>query len=61
MEQSTKHEAKLILTWLISVAMIGLYSLSTLVVRVYISKCNCKLSKTNGRACTERTAMIDPR
>jgi len=27
MERSTKHEAKLILTWLISVAMIGLYSL----------------------------------
>jgi hypothetical protein len=24
MERSTKHEAKLILTWLISVAMIGL-------------------------------------
>jgi hypothetical protein len=25
MERSTKHEAKLILTWLISAAMIGLY------------------------------------
>jgi hypothetical protein len=58
MERSTKHEAKLILTWLISVAMIGLYRVCTLVVRVYISKCNCKL---DGRACTERTAMIDPR
>ena len=59
MERSTKHEAKLILTWLISVAMIGLLvNYCTLVVRVYISKCNCKL---DGRACTERTAMIDPR
>ena len=35
MEQSTKHEAKLILTWLISVAMIGLYRVCTLVVRVF--------------------------
>ena len=38
MERSTKHEAKLILTWLISVAMIGLYSLYACAVRVYISK-----------------------
>lgn len=42
MERSTKHEAKLILTWLISVAMIGLYRVSTVpslyacVVRVLI-------------------------
>jgi hypothetical protein len=37
MERSTKHEAKLILTWLISAAMIGLYRVCTLVVRVYLS------------------------